>query len=118
VDSDTEERERAEAQLMLEVARAQRKVYNLEHQLMGARVEESESLANLYRFRLQETQDKVADANVDIGMIRRDITKNNGKFHPGHKRRRTSSSLHESYTISMYRSIIKSTRKSDPLQNL
>ncbi|KAF8444441.1 hypothetical protein L210DRAFT_3642682 [Boletus edulis BED1] len=86
-----------EAQLALAVARAQRKVYNLEHQLVGARVEELESLGNLYRFRMQDTQRRVADANFDIGLIRRDISKNGVPFQSQHKRRRTSSSLHETY---------------------
>lgn len=90
---------------MLTVARAQRKVYNLEHQLMGARVEESEALGKLYQFKMQDTQRRVAEANVDIGLIRRDISKHNVPFQHGHKRCRTSSSLHESFTTSMYRYI-------------
>ncbi|KAF8120760.1 hypothetical protein EV363DRAFT_1157073 [Boletus edulis] len=103
---EAEEREQEEAQLALAVARAQRKVYNLEHQLVGARVEESESLGNLYRFRMQDTQRRVADANFDIGLIRRDISKNGVPFQSQHKRRRTSSSLHETYIAGMYLSQI------------
>lgn len=98
--SDVDEREQEEAQLLLAVARAQRKVCNLEHQLLGARVEESESLGKLYRFRMQDAQCKVEDANLDVGMIRRDISKQGIPFNQNrHKRRRTSSSLHEIVTV-------------------
>ncbi|KAF8545818.1 hypothetical protein OG21DRAFT_1528233 [Imleria badia] len=94
---EAEEREQEEAQLALAVVRAQHKVYNLKHQLIGARVEESESLGNLYQFRMQDTQRRVADANFDIGLICRDISKNGVPFQSQHKRRQTSSSLHETY---------------------
>ncbi|KAF8134822.1 hypothetical protein EV363DRAFT_1447594 [Boletus edulis] len=94
---DAEEREQEEAQLALAVVHAQHKVYNLEHQLVGAQVKESESLGNLCRFRMQDTQRRVADANFDIGLIRRDISKNGVPFQSQHKCRRTLSSLHETY---------------------
>ena len=87
MDGDAEEREHEEAQLVLAVVRAQRNVYNLEHQLVSARVEESELLGNLYRFRMQDTQRRVEGANFDIGLIRRDISKSGVPLHNRHKRR-------------------------------
>lgn len=108
MDGDAEEREHEEAQLVLAVARAQRNVYNLEHQLVSARVEESELLGNLYRFRMQDTQRRVEGANFDIGLIRRDISKSGVPLHNRHKRRRTSSSLHESFTAGTYPPIVNS----------
>ncbi|KAF8121157.1 hypothetical protein EV363DRAFT_1458306 [Boletus edulis] len=98
-DADADEREQEEAQLMLAVVQAQRKVCDLEHQLVGARVEEADLLGDLYRFRMLDAQRKVADANFDIGLIHRDISKNSVQFPSGYKRCRTSSSLHESLTI-------------------
>ena len=108
MDGDAEEHEQEEAQLTLAVAQAQHKVYNLEHQLIGTQVEESESLGNLYQFRIQDMQRKVADANLDIGLIHCDISKNDVPFQSRHKCRRTSSSLHETFTAGMYLSIVDS----------
>ncbi|KAF8120727.1 hypothetical protein EV363DRAFT_1407064 [Boletus edulis] len=65
-----------------------------------------ESLGNLYRFRMQDMQRRVADANFDIGLICCDISKNGVPFQSQHKRRRTSSSLHETYIACMYLSQI------------
>lgn len=102
VDKFVEEREREDVQLVLVAARAQRNVCLLEHKLTSARVEESEALGNLYRFRMQEAQCRLEDANIDVGFIRHDIFKNGVPLHNGHKRRRTSSSLHDSIIARMY----------------
>ncbi|KAG6377598.1 hypothetical protein JVT61DRAFT_15416 [Boletus reticuloceps] len=105
VDGDAKEREHEEAQLVLAVVRAQRNVYNLEHQLISARVEESELLGNLYRFRMQEG---LRVPILDIRLIHRDISKNGVPLHNRHKHRRTSSSLHESFTAGTYPPIVNS----------
>lgn len=108
MNGDTEEREQEKAQLTLAVAWAQHKVYNLKHQLIGARVEESESLGNLYWFRMQDTQCKVTDANLNIRLIHHDISKNGVPFQSRHKCCQTSSSLHETFTAGTYLSIVDS----------
>ncbi|KAI6020331.1 hypothetical protein PISMIDRAFT_45530, partial [Pisolithus microcarpus 441] len=67
--------EREEANFVLEAAHAQRNVCILEQQLAAAKVEEMVALGNLYRFRAQEAEHKLEDANIDVGRIRHDIRK-------------------------------------------
>ncbi|KAI6020749.1 hypothetical protein BKA83DRAFT_4494553 [Pisolithus microcarpus] len=83
--------EREEANFVLEAARAQRNVCILEQQLAAAKVEETVALGNLYRFRAQEAECKLEDANIDVGCICHDIRKSGVALHNSRKRRRASS---------------------------
>ncbi|KAI5983212.1 hypothetical protein EDD15DRAFT_2376777 [Pisolithus albus] len=89
-ESDDIEREREEANFVLEAARAQCNVCILEQQLAAAKVEEMVALGNLYRFRAQEAERRLEDANVDVGRIRHDIRKNGVALQNPRKHRRAS----------------------------
>ncbi|KAI9567567.1 hypothetical protein HD554DRAFT_2173338 [Boletus coccyginus] len=100
VDKFVEEREQEDVQLALAATCAQHNMCLLEHKLTSAWVKESEALGNLYQFRMQEAQCRLEDANIDVRLIRCDIFKNSVPLHNGHKRRQTSSSLHNSIIAS------------------
>ncbi|KAI5980697.1 hypothetical protein EDD15DRAFT_2205356 [Pisolithus albus] len=89
-ESDDIEREREEANFVLEAAHAQHNVCILEQQLAAAKVEEMVALGNLYRFRAQEAERRLEDANVDVGRIPHDICKNGVALRNPRKRRRAS----------------------------
>ncbi|KIK20611.1 hypothetical protein PISMIDRAFT_12888 [Pisolithus microcarpus 441] len=59
--------ERDEAKLVLEVARAQRKVCCTKQQLSIARIEETDALGNLYQFRAEDAERKLNHAEFDLG---------------------------------------------------
>ncbi|KAI5982919.1 hypothetical protein EDD15DRAFT_2202410 [Pisolithus albus] len=75
-EEDEERAERDEAKLVLEVARAQRKVCRAEQQLSIARIEETDALGNLYRFRAEDAERKLNHAEFDLGYVRHSIRKN------------------------------------------
>ncbi|KAI6014888.1 hypothetical protein BKA83DRAFT_18018 [Pisolithus microcarpus] len=68
--------ERDEVKLVLEVARAQRKICRVEQQLSTARLKEIDALGNLYRFRAELTERKLQYADFDLGHVRHSIQKN------------------------------------------
>ncbi|KAI6033738.1 hypothetical protein BKA83DRAFT_4536640 [Pisolithus microcarpus] len=75
-EEDEERVERDEAKLVLEVARAQRKVCRTEQQLSIAKIEETDALGNLYWFRAEDAERKLNHAEFDLGHVRHSIQKN------------------------------------------
>ncbi|KAI6019357.1 hypothetical protein BKA83DRAFT_4495400 [Pisolithus microcarpus] len=75
-EEDEERAERDEVKLVLEVARAQRKVCRAKQQLSIARIEETDALGNLYRFRAEDAERKLNHAEFDLGHVRHSIRKN------------------------------------------
>ncbi|KAI5988186.1 hypothetical protein EDD15DRAFT_2199129 [Pisolithus albus] len=75
-EEEEERAERDEAKLVLEVARAQRKICRVEQQLSTARLEEIDALGNLYRFRAELAERKLQYADFDVGHVRHSIRKN------------------------------------------
>ncbi|KAI6034746.1 hypothetical protein BKA83DRAFT_4121794 [Pisolithus microcarpus] len=75
-EEEEEHAERDEAKLVLEVARAQRKICRVEQQLSTARLEEIDALGNLYRFRAELAERKLQYADFDLGHVRHSIRKN------------------------------------------
>lgn len=71
-----EHAERDEAKLVLEVARAQHKVCHTKQQLSIARIEETDALGNLYRFRAEDTERKLDHAEFDLRHVHHSIQKN------------------------------------------
>ncbi|KAI5999663.1 hypothetical protein EDD15DRAFT_2193695 [Pisolithus albus] len=75
-EEEEERAERDEAKLVLEVARAQRKICRVEQQLSTARLEEIDALGNLYWFRAELAERKLQYADFDVGHVRHSIRKN------------------------------------------
>ncbi|KAI6022371.1 hypothetical protein BKA83DRAFT_4126071 [Pisolithus microcarpus] len=75
-EEDEEHMERDEAKLVLEVARVQRKVCRTEQQLSIARIEETDALGNLYRFRAEDAERKLNHAEFDLRHFCHSIWKN------------------------------------------
>ncbi|KAI6013391.1 hypothetical protein PISMIDRAFT_9504 [Pisolithus microcarpus 441] len=79
VEEEEEEEERAErdeAKLVLEVARAQRKICHVEQQLSTARLEDIDALGNLYQFRAELAERKLQYADFNLGHVHHSIRKN------------------------------------------
>ncbi|KAG6377805.1 hypothetical protein JVT61DRAFT_14579 [Boletus reticuloceps] len=76
ISSDSEEEsEREEARLLLNVARAQRYLRQLEQDVIHAQLAENAVLSELYQFRASQSQKKLDATEYDLGCLRNTIRK-------------------------------------------
>lgn len=71
-----EDSEREEAQLLLQVVRAQRQVRQLEKDVILAQIEENATIGVLYKFRAERALQKLGTTEHNLGHLCNEIRKN------------------------------------------
>lgn len=67
---------------MLDLVRAKRQVYLVQKTLADCRIRENEVLANLLRYRAEEAEKRLEDADVGLGCMRITFKKNGWTHFP------------------------------------
>ncbi|KAH7918087.1 hypothetical protein BV22DRAFT_1134870 [Leucogyrophana mollusca] len=89
-----------EAKLVLDAARAQRKVRHAEKYLADCVLERYNILTDLYRFKAEVAEKKLEDADMDTGRVRLSIKRNGLSLCPAPPRRRRRSAASTSDVVS------------------